>query len=146
MRNFINDRVDDFVFDKFPNLWVYIHMVMDIPHDIKYWFKKLFWRYERSKYGYARCDLWNFCDYLDNIVIKGLTDLRDNSHGYPCLENMDEEKWKETLSTIIELFSTPEPEILWIDFETSMKQYKEYKARKMRGRKLLIKYWDNLWD
>ena len=58
---------------------------------------------------------------------------------------MDEEKWKETLSEIIDALSANEPEFGSSE-EFYLDKWDAYQNRKLRARKLLVKYWGSLWD
>lgn len=72
--------------------------------------KKLKWFYQRGKTGYADCDWWDFHSYLCDIIVAGLTDLKEKDHGCPNeYRNTDAEreeckKWTETLEEIIDGF------------------------------------------
>ena len=70
--------------------------------EIFYWVKNIF---IRGLKGYCDADIWNFYDYFSDIVSNGLTELKEKSSGYPCMEGENVEdakmKWEQILDDII---------------------------------------------
>ena len=61
---------------------------------VKYFVKCCRWSLPRIARGYADCDKWNMCRYLQNLIPDMLQDLRDKRHGSPGFlgENYTNEK------------------------------------------------------
>ena len=54
--------------------------------------------YARARKGYAWVDLWNFDDYLGEMVPNALDELADKSNGWPATKDWPEfEDWKAEL-------------------------------------------------
>jgi len=93
---------------------------------------------QRVKYGIAQRDVWEFDYYLTKIIVRGLKQLKKDSHGYPSEETMTMEKWREILQKIIDCFELK-----------MMSEYTHTKEEKRvidDGMRLFVKYYDNLWD
>ena len=56
-------------------------------------------RWQRSARGWADCDVWSFDSYLSEVIIGGLTRLKERQTGYPCA--LTEEQWNAILGEII---------------------------------------------
>lgn len=66
--------------------------------NIKEFFRKVKWGFQRATKGYADIDLWNFDRHLSNLMCAALDELADSSYGYPGFEPFDTpEKWTEYL-------------------------------------------------
>lgn len=102
----------------------------------KKWFKKSANR--RVRFGLAYCDTWNFDSFLLGIIIRGLRQLADTSHGYPGYEPFDTfEKWQTYLLDLADKFELASRYIYDEDdyWETHTQQ--ESIARQEQGEKLL---------
>ena len=88
---------------------------------VKRWGRNIKHSYQRIKYGYCDCDVWSIDWWFLNVVPNMLEDLKETTHGYPCMPNnfsqalvgtgapeeVDEEgmeRWKDILSEMIFLF------------------------------------------
>lgn len=79
--------------------------------NIKNFFRKIKWAYQRIVRGYADIDLWNFDIYLSNLMYVALNDLANNSYGFPGTEPYDTpEKWKNFLTELADHFFYSQPE------------------------------------
>lgn len=50
---------------------------------IKYIRKCIRWSWQRITRGYADCDMWSMYDFLQNLILEMLQDMRDNRHSSP---------------------------------------------------------------
>lgn len=69
--------------------------------------KELIERYscERAEKGLAACDTFNFDTFLLGIIIRGLRQLAQTSHGYPGREPYDtHKKWRDCLKSLADRF------------------------------------------
>ena len=128
---------------------------MSIFRDIK-------WFIQRGKRGYANCDYWNFFDYLTDIIIAGLKDLKQ--HQFGCSSELydknrkDNEcwKWEELLQEMIDGFEASKilnRPYFWKETKGGQTLEKiDWKKNKLltkkfqRGMELFSKYYLNLWD
>jgi len=70
-----------------------------LPYRIKCAWDNIFVRWERGKNGYAESDVWNFYNYLSEIIAAGTEELAETTHGYPPeLESLEE--WQIVLRMI----------------------------------------------
>ena len=120
-----------------------------LPREIK-------WKIQRIKYGYSDCDVWSFDDYLLDVLIGGLSQLR-NSGSYPSkLKSVDE--WESILSEMIDGFKIGKELINLNSFpyQKDTTDYNEYYLEKMllkedqekhdKAFDLLKKWFYGLWD
>jgi len=135
-------------------IWTWI---TDRPQKIK-------WFFQRGFRGYADCDVWDFDDYLTDVISNGLKHLKENQHGIPTsiwtkyiklddLKTADREtkeiaadkEWKIILNQIIEGFDAAR---VLIDYscELDEKERKEIEQIRQRGFDLFKEYFFNLWD
>lgn len=63
----------------------------------------------RARYGLAWCDTWNFDRYLLTIIIRGLRQLGENTHGCPI--NMEYEEWQRYLYSLADKFDNAQRKI-----------------------------------
>jgi len=94
-----------------------VHRKSEIPEDFYYNIKYFI---QRGKKGYCKRDVWRFDYYLSDIIVKGLTDLKEMVHAVPgggmigvqsiCMDNEEEQKalehWKKEIDRIIWTFET----------------------------------------
>ena len=95
-------------------------IINPIKH-VKRWGRNIKHSYQRIKYGYCDRDVWSIDWWFLNVVPNMLEDLKETTHGYPCMPNnlsqalvgtgapdeVDEEgmeRWKDILSEMIFLF------------------------------------------
>ena len=57
---------------RYPSNWI---------KNIRLFFRRYKWAYQRAKRGYADCDIWNFDSYLEKIISKGLRELEHTLRG-----------------------------------------------------------------
>lgn len=92
---------------------------IQIPEDFYYNIKYFI---QRGKKGYSKRDIWGFDHYLSDIIVKGLTELKEMAHGIPgggmigcqalCIDedNKEEqealESWRKEIDRIIWTFET----------------------------------------
>lgn len=75
------------------------------PRNIRLFFRRYKWAYQRASRGYADCDLWDMSDWLLQLFTDSLNDFADNHMGYPGDEEFDtDEKWTEYLKEMAQLF------------------------------------------
>jgi len=117
--------------------WEYL---ADLWQDIRAFF-------QRGSRGYADCDVWNFDDYLSEVIPSALRYLREVQHGYPGVDGAaTEEEWDIVLGKIIRGFEARN-EIYDIDTDWDneilmARLWKEYEE----GLALFAKWFGYLWD
>jgi len=99
---------------------------------------------ERGRNGYGRRDAWNLFDYIGDICIGALTQLKNEGCSYPM--DMTPEEWNEKLETMIVGFKAAnrisELEYNWNDPKETEEVYNTYN----KGMELFCKHFLNLWD
>jgi len=145
----------------------FIRNIPDIPRDI---LQDHIAGTQRMKRGWANRDTWSFDVYLAEVIIGGLTHLKENLHGVPCdfgskdgME-IDLEGWKTTLDDIIWTFETSlkiterdwfygtaKVRVRWgkLYKEAGIDTYimtKEECVKYRNGWRLFQKYFFSLWD
>jgi hypothetical protein len=56
--------------------------------------KRIQWRWQRSRRGWAECDWWSLDSYITKVLAGALTAMADKGIGYPGVEPWDTyEKW-----------------------------------------------------
>lgn len=116
-----------------------------LPHIVKYErkrpFKEIKWFWQRGRRGWADCDAWSMCDYLPDVIIGMLYNIRDNLHGHPISFDSPE-KWKITLNLMIDGFVAAKEinDFKYTDCNDVVWQ------RFQRGMNLFKKYFFSLWD
>lgn len=118
----------------------------------KKWFKKC--ASQRARLGLAYCDTWNFDTFLLGIIIRGLRQLADTSHGYPGYEPFDTfEKWQIYLLDLADKFALASKYIYDEDDYWETHTCQESVARHEQGEKLLkeafselAEHFPALWD
>lgn len=89
-----------------------IYNLPDVPMDT---YRNIKWFIQRGKRGYSDCDVWGFNEYLTEVIIRGLMDLKQQAHGCPSefphvqaviTEDNDSamKEWKRILETMIWTF------------------------------------------
>lgn len=118
----------------------------------KKWLKKC--ASQRARLGLAYCDTWNFDTFLLGIIIRGLRQLADTSHGYPGYEPFDTfEKWQIYLLDLADKFALASKYIYDEDDYWETHTCQESVARHEQGEKLLkeafselAEHFPALWD
>jgi len=120
------------LWDKLESIWYryFWNFVSSIPLEIKSFI-------QRGIRGYADRDLWDFCDYLSDIISKGILDLKEMSHG--CPGDMTIRQWKVILSKISKTFKLYEVGNVRPLTDKECQQFEE-------GWKLFKEYFEALWD
>ena len=136
-------------------------------HNIRQFFKNIKYGWQRAIKGYCDRDLWNLSDYYEEVLIHSIDAFRVKRHGYPG--TITNEEWEQILSEIVQHLKEGRREShinLWdgvIDetlekgediTDEIMDHYKrEYERltkieddERLKGFKLLNKYWNELWD
>lgn len=61
--------------------------------NIRAFFRRFKWAYQRAKYGFSEADCWDFGEYLGTMLPKALNYYAEHADGYPNeYESFDE--WK----------------------------------------------------
>lgn len=126
-------------------------------------FSKIKWSYQRIKYGFCDCDVWNLDCTLGNYIASTVNKLKETTHGYPA--DITEKEWDKILSELSKDFYLASNEDTWHNPYEAMiycsekdddvfKKYaeKEFDNHKMReerldnGCNLLKKWFFDLWD
>ena len=132
------------------SLWYYFY---DIPHD---WYNSVKWAYQRVVRGYDDTFLWNIDESHSILMIKILTQFRNNVVGHPTMIDAKtteegEKKWKKILQDMIDGFqaSLDADEYLWSNIHSGKfgkDEYKKFDKKFKKGMKLFTKYYGCLWD
>ena len=78
--------------------------------------------WQRIKYGYCGLDVWNFDDWLLNIIPSILTKLKKEGHSYPAnMANRDE--WCAYLTEISECFYQAQEDVIKNEYEEEWHNY-----------------------
>lgn len=102
----------------------------------KKWLKKC--TSQRARLGLAYCDAWDFDSFLLDIIIRGLRQLADNSHGYPGFAPFDTfDKWQIYLLDLADKFALARRYIYDEDDYLESHTSQEAVARHEQGVKLL---------
>ena len=122
---------------------------------IKYFRKCCRWSLQRIARGYADCDKWNMCRYLQNLIPDMLQDLRDKRHGSPGFlgEKLQTEKELEenrkrggggTMHFMDELTVYKEISDRYFAEEKKIEAYRN--TSKDEAMDMLKEYFFSLWD
>ena len=131
-------------------------MFLTMPSKKRYWFnlngiktffREIRWAFQRMKYGYSECDVWNIDSYFLQTIVPMLEDLQRNGISYPG--GITFEGWKDILDDMIYHF-------LEGNEDTCSKTIKDFKdwceynnyinTHLNKGFELFIKYFRDLWD
>lgn len=94
--------------------------------------------WQRARRGYSNEDTYSFEDYLANVIIGGLTELRNRELAHPG--GLDPEEWRAILDEIIIGFRT------FLDDEKRFSDDAEVRAKIDRGWELFREWFPSLWD
>ncbi len=120
--------------------------------DFPYWWWKwniqpkrfLKHRYQRAKRGYSNQDCWDFDSYLARVIVGGIDELLKGS-GYPTHINSREE-WEAILKEMQEGFGLIADRDWEFDAGFDSPEWEAARAKVNRAKKLLVEYFENLWD
>ena len=77
----------------------------NIYSNIRLFFRRFKWAYQRAVRGYADMDTWNMDSWLVNLFSDSLNHLADHHWGYPGTDEFpDDEKWTQYLKDMAQLF------------------------------------------
>ena len=110
-------------------------------------FKKIYWFFQRGTRGWADCDSWNLNSYIQNIVVGGVSSLRENSDCYPM--QLESEQWNEILDKIIIGFkarNTLDEQIVRYGDSRFKEEKEKLEKQWEEGFQLFYEYFDNLSD
>ena len=72
--------------------------------NIRLFFRRYKWAYQRAKRGYADCDIWDMDSWLLTLFHDSLNHLADNHCGWPGNEDFPEdENWTKYLKEMAQL-------------------------------------------
>ena len=121
-----------------------------LPREIK-------WKIQRIKHGYSDCDVWGFDYYLLDILVGGLSRLRDHRISYPG-DDITYDEWTGILGDMVEGFKIGR-ELIDMDkfpYREDISNCDEYFLEKMLTKEeqekhdkafdLLKEWFYNLWD
>jgi hypothetical protein len=81
---------------RYPSNWI---------GNIRLFFRRYKWAYQRAKRGYADCDIWDMDSWLLTLFHDSLNHLADNHCGWPGNEDFPEdEDWTKYLKEMAQLF------------------------------------------
>lgn len=148
------------ILDFFKSFKYEVNRKLEIPKDFYYDIKSFI---QRGKKGYSKRDVWGFDYYLSDIIVKGLKDLKEMAHGYPCgeivgvqsidIEDEDEDsknmiQWKKILDKIIWTFEVSKKiqDRNWIlvNDEKDRVELKKYERRLNTKTKNDNDFWEGL--
>ena len=122
---------------------------------IKYFRKCCRWSQQRIARGYADCDKWNMCRYLQNLIPDMLQDLRDKRHGSPGFlgeklqteKELEENRKRGGGGTVHFMDELPEYKEISHRYFAEEKKIEEYRnASKDEAMDMLKEYFFSLWD
>lgn len=153
----VNDwNANESLWDKFCRFFrIKWDKLIRIPNKIK-------WAFQRAKRGYSDCDIWGLDGYLIDILINGISQLKNNLCGYPASMNSIKE-WEEVLDKMIDGFKLSQtlinndcyfdiPKDRGKELSDIIKKYdikvftKEDRELHDNAFKLLAKHFYDLWD
>lgn len=112
---------------------------------------------ERGLHGYSKQDTWSLDDYLTEIIIGGVTELSEATHGVPTeiAEQWGGDhdgalaEWRLILNTIVEGFKANKRLSEHEHWEGGVRNYKlegELVFKRDAGMKLFVRWFDALWS
>ena len=124
-------------------------LVEDVFWRIERWFDFAFgslrevkYAWQRARRGYSDRDLWDLSSYLANILVPGLTALRDNNTGFPA--GLTQKQWKKELDIMIRGFEAHRA-ICMGEYE-GVNTIKRYLSIQNKGLEKFTKHYNSLWD
>ena len=116
-------------------------------------FREIKWRWQRSKRGWAECDVWNLDAYLCSILAGALKNMEEDTNGSPCLGDSPpesckgcscNEQWHKELRDAAKMFSDL-VEKPWHDEDPTQALDREQQAQDAALDWLRKRFW-HLWD
>lgn len=110
--------------------------------------QRLKWFIQRGRRGYADCDVWNFNDYLADVIIGGLLELKEAaSFTVPGIFADNPAGWVEVLDEMIGGLEAYQKRIDYMredadDIDLQMQREQQFD----RAMDLLKEHWLELWD
>ena len=116
---------------------------------------------QRGRRGWADCDVWNFDDYLCDIIIAGIERLQKDQLGCPSdfwdesAKNDECHRWIECLEEMKQGFmAVKEQDEIHYSFKTDkngeriidLKRIDQLEKKMERGLSLFAKHFRALWD
>ena len=81
---------------RYPSNWI---------KNIRLFFRRYKWAYQRATRGYADCDIWDMDSWILNLFHDSLNHLADNHMGYPGDDRYPtDEEWTTQLKDLAQLF------------------------------------------
>ena len=167
----LDDLKTPWLRDKYLYIYRFFLHIKETPTDIRYYLRQFV---QRGIKGYAKSDVWGFDYYLSKVIVKGLKDLKEMSHGYPCgmvgsqaiaLEKNDKgmKEWKKILDEIIWTFEVTlkvqDKDWVYIPLAKYRKKFENQDKKRnyhimtkteceryKKGWKLFQQYYFDLWD
>jgi len=108
---------------------------------------------DRGRHGFAPADCWNLDQYLSEVLVNALQQLRTTTHGYPP-DLKSGEEWDVVLAEMIEGFrlhlEMDNFEIGYLDGKFNADAYTQqcaWRQKKLeRSLDLFKRYYSDLWD
>jgi len=128
----------DFDFEYKLTLMDYLDIYVLYPlRDFNYEVKM---KYQILTRGYSDRMVYGFCDYMTDLKLQLLKELKKNKQGHP--PRLTGKKWDVVLGQIIEGF---EAQVALRDVFT-VKEYNKLDKKFKEGMKLYAEHYKNLWD
>ncbi len=122
--------------------------------------RRIYWFFQRGFRGYGDNNVWDFDNYLIDIISNGLKQLKKYQHGIPTeiyekhkgkyVTQTEEElkaqqEWNQILDKIIEGFDCAK---VYIEYFCELEHEEKIKIERIRqeGFDLFKEYFFNLWD
>ena len=139
------------------NIWKYANpmpwrYLSNWRRNFKSFFRCIKWSKQRIVRGYADIDVWNFDNYLYNIIIGGLNHLADHHTSIPVFFektiDQNQDGWTNRLHETAELFEESKRLLddQFCDLESMEQKYQRAVEFRRRGFDRLHEYWGDLWD
>lgn len=113
-----------------------------IPYDL--------WRearafYNRGRYGWSPCDVWDLNTYLEDVIAGSVQHLAEGSFGSPGLEEFPTHAtWVDYLSGIVADIKNYQK--VGNDLNSTLEDEVHAEAVMNIALLKLVKYWGHLWD
>jgi hypothetical protein len=117
---------------------------------------------QRAYYGVGYADIWNFDEYLNKVILRGLKELKKNKFGLPTdiynkynsRKNLNQKQkdklalkeWQKKLNTMIEGFESNERLVQGNFVIPNKVTFEKLEKKFQEGMKLFNKYYNSLWN
>lgn len=148
----------DNIFDRINKRPLYLRIIRFFEHKqltLRHLRRRARFARQRIKQGYSSGDVWSLDYYLNRVIIGGMTELRENLHGFPAellpdpVDNSDKEEsenasalWAAILTGIIEGFEAAQA----IVELSGSEDFADLQAVFDLGFDLFHDYYFHLWD